>query len=69
MYSRGLPGLGSVRENVPNPQETGGLREWGSLVGWEMGVWGYPHGDRGGAGGMLCGIVRGLTGRGIKSEV
>jgi hypothetical protein len=28
MYKRGLPGLGSVREDVPNPQETGGPREW-----------------------------------------
>jgi len=29
-----LPGLDSVREDAPNPQETGGPREWGSLVGW-----------------------------------
>ena len=28
-YSRGLPGLCSVREAAPIPQETGGPREWG----------------------------------------
>ena len=26
-YSRGLPGLGLVREDAPNPQETGGHRQ------------------------------------------
>jgi hypothetical protein len=33
-YSRGLPGLGSVREDAPNPQETGGPREFRVLVGF-----------------------------------
>jgi hypothetical protein len=33
-YSRGLLGLGSVREYAANPQETGGHMEWGGLVGW-----------------------------------
>ena len=32
-YSRGLPGLCSFREYAPNPQETGGLREFRSQVG------------------------------------
>ena len=36
-YSRGLPGLGSVREDAPNPQETGGPREFRVQVG--LGVW------------------------------
>jgi hypothetical protein len=26
-YSRGLPGLGLVREDAPNPQETGSQRQ------------------------------------------
>jgi hypothetical protein len=34
IYSRGLPGLDSVREDAPNPQETRGPKEWGGLVGW-----------------------------------
>jgi hypothetical protein len=33
IYSRGLPGLGLVREDVPNPQDTGDPREFRSLVG------------------------------------
>jgi len=37
LCSRGLPGLGSVRENVPNPQDTGGPREFRGLVGWGSG--------------------------------
>jgi hypothetical protein len=36
IYSRGLPGLGSVREDVPNPQETGGSREFRGLLGWRV---------------------------------
>jgi hypothetical protein len=36
--SRGLLGLCSSRDDVPNPQETGGLREFRGLVGW--GLWG-----------------------------
>jgi hypothetical protein len=34
IYSRGLLGLDSVREDASNPQETWGSREWGGLVGW-----------------------------------
>jgi hypothetical protein len=34
IYSRGLLGLGLVREDVPNPQETGGPRDFRGLVGW-----------------------------------
>ena len=45
IYSRGLLGLGSVREDTPNPQETGGPREWGSLVQWQMEDWEHPHGE------------------------
>jgi len=33
MYHRGLPDVGSVREDAPNPQETGHPREFGGLVG------------------------------------
>ena len=29
--------MGSVREDAPNPQESGGPREWGGLVGWGVG--------------------------------
>jgi hypothetical protein len=36
IYGRELLGLDSVREDAPNPQETGGLREWGGLVGYRM---------------------------------
>ena len=28
--------MGSVRKDAPNPQETGGPREFRSLVGWEV---------------------------------
>jgi len=34
IYSRGPPGLASVSEDAPNPQETWGLREWGDQSGW-----------------------------------
>jgi hypothetical protein len=34
IYSRGLPGLGSVREDAPYIQETRSPREWSGLVGW-----------------------------------
>jgi hypothetical protein len=37
-YSRGLPGLGSVREDAPNPQETGGPKEFRGLMQWGWGV-------------------------------
>jgi hypothetical protein len=38
IYSRGLPGLASVREDVPNPGETWDPREWEGL--WSRGVGG-----------------------------
>jgi hypothetical protein len=44
IYGRGLLGLCSVREDVPNPQETGGPREFRGLGGWGE-VWGLPYGD------------------------
>ena len=45
IYSRGLLGLGLVREDVPNPQETGDPRD---LEVWWGGGWGHPHRDMGG---------------------
>jgi hypothetical protein len=34
----------NLRDDVPNPQETGGPREFRGLVAW---WWlGHPHGDR-----------------------
>jgi hypothetical protein len=36
IYSRGMLGLGLVREDAPNPQETRG-REFRDLVGWGVG--------------------------------
>jgi hypothetical protein len=41
------PGLGLVREDAPNHQETGGPRDLRGLVGWGMREWGHPYGDRG----------------------
>jgi hypothetical protein len=35
IYSRGLRGLSSVREDAPSPQETGSPREFRGLVGAE----------------------------------
>jgi hypothetical protein len=35
IYSRGLLGLGSVREDAPNPQETEGPREFRGLESGE----------------------------------
>jgi hypothetical protein len=61
IYSRGLLGLGWVRENALNPQESGGPREFRGLVGCGIG-------GRGGyifmetitwGGGMGCGTVWG----------
>jgi hypothetical protein len=37
IYSIGLPGLGLVIEDAPNPQETGGPREFRGQVGWVVG--------------------------------
>jgi hypothetical protein len=34
-YSRGLPGLASMREDGPNHWENWGPREWGGLAGYE----------------------------------
>ena len=31
-------GLGSVREDAPSPQESGGTREFRGLLGWGSGV-------------------------------
>jgi len=49
--------MGSVREDVPNPQEIGGPRELRGLVGWVW--WRHSCGDRVGGGGMGYGTVRG----------
>jgi hypothetical protein len=57
-------GLGLVREDEPNPQETGGPREWGGLL-----QWGNPNIEGGQEEGMGYGTVRVWTGRGIKSGV
>jgi hypothetical protein len=40
IYSRGLPGLCSIRDDTPNPQDTGGHREFRGQEGW-----GHPHGN------------------------
>jgi hypothetical protein len=48
-YSRGLPGLCSYRDDVPNPQETGGPREFRGQVG------GGIHIEMGGVG-RRCGM-------------
>jgi hypothetical protein len=46
IYSRGLPGLHSVRKDVPSPQETGGPGEFRGLVGvwWDGDI--LVEGDR-----------------------
>jgi hypothetical protein len=44
IYSRGLLGLDSIREDAPNPQVTEGPRECGGLV---VGGCRYPRGNRG----------------------
>ena len=54
MYSRGLRRLGLDRENTPNPQETGGPREFRGLVGWGMGGEGILVVAGGQGGGMGC---------------
>lgn len=60
MHSRGVPGLGSVIEDVAKSQETKGPREWEGLVEWAV-RWGHPPGDRRRCTG--CGTVRGCIGR------
>jgi hypothetical protein len=64
IYSRGLPGLASVREDAPNPED---LRPQGvgRSDGVEVGEWWQPFGDR--EGGIGWGTVRGQTGRGIRA--
>ena len=52
IYSRGLLGLCLVREDAPNPQETGGPWEFRDLEGWKW-VWEHPQGK---GGGMRCGM-------------
>ena len=37
MFSSGRLGLGLVREDAPDPQDTGNPREWRGLVGWGWG--------------------------------
>jgi hypothetical protein len=58
-----MQGLGSVREDAPNPQETGGSREFRG-----SGLWGecernilveMGHNTAGGGGTMGCGTVGG----------
>jgi hypothetical protein len=41
MYIRGLLGLDSVRQDAPNPQETGGTRKLRGMFrwGWLYGMW------------------------------
>jgi hypothetical protein len=51
--SRGLLGLCSFRDDAPNPQETGGLREFRGQVGWG---WGDIHVETGGRVGRRCGM-------------
>ena len=34
--------MGSVRDDTPNPQETGDPREFRGLVGYGVGQWGHP---------------------------
>jgi hypothetical protein len=56
-YSRELPGLGSIREDVPNPQETGDPTEFINQVWWEV-VGGDILVESGGwGGGMGCGTI------------
>jgi hypothetical protein len=67
-----LQGLGSFREDVPYPQDTGGPRGVRGLGGWVVGGgrWGHPHGDMGM--GRRCGMWdsrRRMNRRGINSEV
>jgi hypothetical protein len=66
IYSRELPGLGSVRDDAPNPQETGGPRKFRDQVGWG---WGHSCGVRGV--GRRCGMwnSRRVDGGGERSEL
>jgi hypothetical protein len=64
IYSTGLPGLGSIREDAPNRQETGGPRERRGLMEWKDGD---IHMEMGGR--YEVWNSRGWSGRGIKSGV
>ena len=55
MYSRGLLDLCSIRDDAPNPQETGGPRKFRGQVGWG-GSMENPV-ERGGREEVGCGIV------------
>jgi hypothetical protein len=68
-YSRGLPCLGSVKEDAANPQETGGPREFRGLAGWGVGgrdilmetgggeeVWDVKQSEGGLGGGIKSGV-------------
>jgi hypothetical protein len=66
IYSRGLLGLGSVKEVADNPQEIGGPREFRGLGDGGRNTLMETGGQEGG---MRCGIIRGRTGRGKKSVV
>jgi hypothetical protein len=55
-YSRGLAGLASVREDIPNPQEICGSRGVGGHGRVGVRVWGHVLGDMGWRNGMRnCG--------------
>jgi hypothetical protein len=56
--------LGSVREDAPNPQETGGPRDYKVLLDGEFGVGTSSWGTEGWREGMKCGIVGRWTGDG-----
>jgi hypothetical protein len=56
-HTTALPGLGTVREGIPNPQETGGPRKFRGLVESESGDVPLEKGGQGD--GMGCGTVRG----------
>jgi hypothetical protein len=58
IYSRVLLGLGSVKEDALNSQETGGTREWKGLVRW---VWGGDIFVEMRGTGKECESVRGWT--------
>jgi hypothetical protein len=61
-YSQGLPGLCSFRDNAPNPEETGGPREFSGQVWWGNRS---IHMETGLGGGSLeCGAVGGEWGFG-----
>jgi hypothetical protein len=54
-------GSGSVRDDVPNPEETGGPREFRDQVGWEVGVGDILLETEGWERGMGCGTVGGWS--------